>query len=243
MGRASLLILIAPLWIAASVSDPQLRNHSCYKQISTLLDTWEVSRFWRLEDTGPVEIHRTATGQQGIWLESHKHPGGKIEIIQLSGTKLTRVTWNPGSCDPTETKETLSYDRVKLNDAFSDEYLDRILKENRAGIIYAWSPHMPLSVDGRYRVQRAATQLNLRVFVALDPHADSAMAKAIVTRRGWDTSTLRRLESIELFNRGMGNHYPVMVVFKNGNIVGPVFPGVKEESVYLKFISERLAKK
>ena len=49
------------------------------------------------------------------------------------------------------------------------------------------------------------------------------------------------MESIELFYRGMLNHFPSVLVFSRGQWKGTLIPGWKHEAAYLRMVRERLA--
>ena len=129
---------------------------------------------------------------------------------------------------------------AKLRNAFTDDHLQALMKQHGAGIVYAWSPHMPMSIDGIATVRRVAKAMKVEVFMTLDPHASGKAARLSAARMGWSNDSMKRLESVALFRRGMGNHYPVLIVFSKGKLVGPLFPGLKSEGTYTKFIAEQL---
>ena len=85
---------------------------------------------------------------------------------------FTKVTWQPRTCEQKVTRQSSHYDLSKpVSKEFSDAYLRKLVRENKAGLIYAWSPHMPLSVDFMKYAQRAAAKLGLKFFLVLDPAA------------------------------------------------------------------------
>ena len=51
------------------------------------------------------------------------------------------------------------------------------------------------------------------------------------------------MESLELWNRGMAIHFPSVVVFAAGRIVGDTIPGMKARDVYERLLARELAKR
>ncbi len=101
------------------------------------------------------------------------------------------------------------------------------------------APHA-FSLAGFATIKKAAARLGLKVFAVLDPYADPEAARRDVDRHGLERGALMRMESIELFEREMPIHYPSIVVFSGGRVVGPTIPGFKEAETYVRLIAENL---
>jgi hypothetical protein len=128
-----------------------------------------------------------------------------------------------------------------MANAFSDEALRQVVRKNEKGVIFSWSPHMPLSIKAYFDLQTAAGRLGLKVFPVLDADADPVSSIEVVKKHQIETSALRRMQSIELYQRGMAIHFPSILVFSGGKIRGDIIPGAKQEDLYETLIKRELA--
>jgi hypothetical protein len=90
---------------------------------------------------------------------------------------------------------------------WTDDDFKNLLIMHQQGIIYLWSPLMPLSFLGRQEIQSIALELDAALTLTVDPlaplssTADPAMA----------CSTLMKF--------GMLDHYPAIALYKNGHLI------------------------
>ena len=127
---------------------------------------------------------------------------------------------------------------------FTDTDLVAKMKTNKKGLIYVWSPHMPLSVHGLAEIRGAAKDQGLDLTIVMDHDAHLKDAEAWVAKGDAKKSDLLRLESAELLNRDVALHYPVTLMYQNGFLSNHSFVGhkprkgfnewIKQESVKLK---------
>ena len=219
----------------------ELESISCRKEVLEQLSQWERATGFKKRISVGSHIFRSATDTIGVWLEIRSSSRHAVTLLRMAPDRLTRITWAPKSCAPSLVTSTYKFDNDRLKNDFDDSFLKTIVEQNWAGILYAWSPHMPYSVVGLSEVKAAARLLKLNIYVVLDPHAVARLAQKTTFEHGWPSDHLKRMESQELFNRGMGNHYPSLLLFKRGKIIGPLLPGLKKEKTYVKFIKEQLA--
>jgi len=187
-------------------------------------------------------VYRSPTSRIGVWLEIRRLVTGEIETARLTPEGQTLVRWNPKTCARETAEIPSNYDVTRMAENFGDSDLRQLVKAYDRGIVYTWSPHMPLSIKALRLLRIAAAKFGMTVFPVLDPDADRNAAEYAVKRAGWDVSALRRIESIELFERGMAIHFPSALVFAGGKIRGEIIPGAKEELLYEQLIALELAK-
>jgi hypothetical protein len=223
----------------ARAADP--RFPICAAPIRALLDSWEKRRHWETVSLalGEPTVLRTPTRRIGEWLEARVAPDS-ITIARASDRQIAQARFAPGLCAVRVTVTARHYDPRRMNDAFTDEYLRRILRLNHRGILYSWSPHMPFSIERVDAIEKAAAQLGLKVFFVLDPYADENLAQREAREYGLGPAALRRMQSLELFNRGMLIHFPSILVFSDQRIQGSIVPGWKTDVAYVQFVKERL---
>ena len=85
---------------------------------------------------------------------------------------------------------------------------------SRGVVIYVWSPHMPLSVDGYREIATAAAAHGLCLVPLLFPGSDPDFAAAEAERAGIPDDGLREAASVELDFRDAQLHAPSILVFE-----------------------------
>jgi hypothetical protein len=93
---------------------------------------------------------------------------------------------------------------------FTDDDFHHLLSEHQAGIIYLWSPFMPLSSLGRDEIGPIAEELSVNLTTLLDPYADSCPTADPL------------MDSQKLMSLGMLDHYPAVALYKNGHLIEDV---------------------
>ena len=126
------------------------------------------------------------------------------------------------------------------NDVLTDENVAAVLDSGSPGVFYAWSPHMPLSVDGLREMVIAGERLGLVVIPVLSSHANVAYARDRVDARELPETVLRQSESYELVSRNLFVHAPAILIFDGGEFVSPVLPGFRYASDYETLINRFL---
>lgn len=126
---------------------------------------------------------------------------------------------------------------------FNDQYLQTILAASKdkqsAGLIYAWSPRMPLSILGVEELSKIAKTLQLPLYVVLDP---AAIETEVLSASADNTllSNSPKMVSNVLASMSMKIHYPSLVIYKNGLLLTPSRPGYDEPERLEEFIIRRL---
>jgi hypothetical protein len=122
---------------------------------------------------------------------------------------------------------------VALDDpAFTDADLDRLLRTEQRFVLYVWSPHMPLSVEGVHEAIRAGHALGIPVVPLLDPRADRTYARSAAAAASLPSHALRVARSAELIRREVFHHAPTVIAFAHGRQAGPVRPGYFDGAGY-----------
>ena len=129
---------------------------------------------------------------------------------------------------------------ASASEPLTDEAVGVILERGSAGVFYAWSPHMPLSVDGLREILGAGEKLNVDVIPVLSPHANVKYARDRLEDRGLPESLLRESRSTELIKRELFLHAPAILVFNDGKFVSPVLPGLRRADDYVELIGRFL---
>ena len=120
----------------------------------------------------------------------------------------------------------------KRRPLFTDNSFARLLALSQAyqtqGVIYTWSPRMNLSLLGIAELQTICKELKLNLIILLDPNISDEEANRV--QKPFDESSLPsfRLYSQRLVEMGVLIHYPCIIIYKNGKIIGAFRPGYDE---------------
>ena len=176
------------------------------------------------------------TAALGVWLVE-RTTGTESTLTRVSPDGMVRVRWS-STCTPTRDERP----RVPATQpAFTDRDLAALLDRRTRGVLYLWSPHMPLSVDGYAELRRAADAKRLEVVALLDPQSDRGFAAASVTEGRLPPAALTVADSVELQFRELPLHAPAIVAFRDGRLVGPEFRGYRTADEYAAFLDRVLA--
>lgn len=125
--------------------------------------------------------------------------------------------------------------------ALTDADLRRAVGRHPGGlVVYVWSPHMPLSVDGYAPLREAAEARGLVVLPALFAGSDAGFAQREAERAAMPDSALRFLAATELILRDAQVHAPSVVVFQ-GVEASPVMPGYRNAEGYGRWLDAVLS--
>ena len=127
--------------------------------------------------------------------------------------------------------------RADDSGVLADEDVNSILQRGSPGVFYAWSPHMPLSVDGLREIIEVGERLDLIVVPVLSSHSNAAYAREQIAGMGLPDSVLRQGRSTVLVSLDLFVHAPAIVIFDNGRFVSPVLPGFRYAADYEALIS------
>jgi hypothetical protein len=127
------------------------------------------------------------------------------------------------------------YDSAAMAHGFSDDALRDLLRRNARGMIYVWSPGMPLSINGLAEARAAAQALRVSFTAVV---ADARPGEIDSLRQVPRLSSLispadtRAMESVELVYRNATVHFPAVVLYRDGAMLDAVIPGYKGRDTY-----------
>lgn len=180
-------------------------------------------------------VRHWPTDAPGIWLVERAR-GVEVTLARVAPDAVTTIRWTAG-CQPTTT--TGPRPRAAAP-AFGDADLAAMLAGGRAGVLYFWSPHMPLSVDGYAQALAAARAHGLSVEPLLDPASNRAFAAESVAAGRLPATALRVVDAVELQFRELPLHAPALLAFRDGRLVGPVLRGYRTADEYADFLARVL---
>lgn len=185
--------------------------------LSYIRSTRVLSRWIRIERSREFEIFKRQTPYDEMIVSFDRNCQGKMSVRKISNYQIA--------------------------DGFNDFALAELLSKNPKGLILSWSPHMNLSVEAIKNAQASAKSKKLPLTILLDPYADVKKAKALLQKKGLEMIEIKKISSFELINRNVLLHFPNLVMYKNGEITGPLVPGLLQSDDFTFLVSKYLGVK
>ncbi|MES2522266.1 MAG: hypothetical protein V4617_06190 [Gemmatimonadota bacterium] len=128
------------------------------------------------------------------------------------------------------------YDPRVMAESFTDAALRDVVHRNTAGMIYVWSPRMPLSVSGIAAARASARALGVTYTAVM---ADAGGARVPLHEVAAEDA--RPMESLEIVYRDGTVHYPAVILYQGGAVLEGVIPGYKSRDAYETLAGAKLA--
>lgn len=203
-------------------------NFLCSDKIENVLQKWNVKPEFRSTlRTETVEVFESPTPELGTWVRIQKN-NDSVDLEKLTDTHRLSFSFKEPKCRPDIEVIT----KKNFKNGLTDKDLRLEIDKTRSGIIYSWSPAMPLSILGVNEAQATAKMIKIKLIVVLDQNANETTAKQIVKKNRWPKEFLKKNSSFELSQRNLMNHFPSALFYKNGYIANEIFPGYKLSMSY-----------
>lgn len=235
------LSLISPDPARAQALAPQLPSDlECLIPVRDVLAEWETTGETFQDAGGPLggRAWRLPTRRLGTWVAVNVDPWAMPTLSRVDEDSTTRIRFGPG-CAPVHSRERAAAS-AESGGAFGDADLAALVSDGAAGVIYVWSPHMPLSVDAYRHITRAAKDLNVPLTALLDPAVDPGYARATAETATIPETALRPFRSVELMFRNATVHAPSLLMYAHGRMLGLAVPGYRDAAGYRAVIEHRL---
>lgn len=203
----------------------------CMPIRSAVETDWGSTNAWRPLAPYPVPREATPTRTVGVWLERWTLPGGNVELRRVSAEQTSVARFDLDACTPRITTSVRTYDSAAIAAGFTDQSLRESIAQHDRGMIYVWSPGMPLSVDGIQEARAAANALGIAFTAVVADAGDDDPALRHVA-----AADARAMESLELVYRNAAVHYPAVVLYRSGAMVDAVIPGYRNRETYRTMI-------
>ena len=242
-----LTLLLSPAWGSERPTIPSWRPLiellPCSATIERELADWrtgsEVFRAPPGLDGRPV--YRIPTARLGAWVTLVLAPeGGGGSRLYHSDWQRTVTVELDESCRARRSESSSLQSDGRDRSAFTDRDLASFLARSPRSLVYLWSPHLPLSVEGYEQASRAAEARGLGFVALVHPSADGDFVERAADDAGIPTAARRRLASVELLFRDLAVHAPSLLVFVDGHAESPL-PGYRSAAGYLEYLDALLA--
>jgi hypothetical protein len=181
-----------------------------------------------------------STPRLGVWLDLRVAVDGEAALTRVAADGSTELTWDE-ACHVTVRDRLSPIDGTGGADSMTDADLEHHAARSRRFVVYLWSPHMPLSVDGLRQVSLASRRLGVELLPVLHPHADHSYAERVAREADLPPGATRRAASVELTFRDLLIHAPSLLLYVDGRPAGLAVPGYRDAAGYERVIREQLA--
>lgn len=203
-----------------------LAGSQCFSSANDLLREWNVLEEWYVRPTNMDggKSFASPTKETGVWVEAVFFPNKTIELTRQSPDAAVQARWKGDRCEP----KVRPFPRAVPSGEkfFTDQDLAALRKNGQATVIYAWSPHMPISVGALKELQQIAAKQGVNFVAVLDPNADKEAVESVAKENDFSADMQRRARSIEMSYRGAHIHYPTTLVISSKGEISRLYPGV-----------------
>ena len=214
-----------------------------------MLDEWEAGPETLRGPPAPgfLERYRIPTGVLGGWILYDVSSSGLPTVTRVDAGGIERTSFGQDCTGSTEVVRSETASDADSTALFTDEDLRAVLAVSgesatsvRATVVYVWSPHLSLSVEGHAEIAEACRQLGLGLVPVLFPGVDRAFARREAARVRIGPDGLREAAALELRLRDLLVHAPALLVFA-GERVSPVLPGYRDAAGYRRVLESFLS--
>jgi hypothetical protein len=175
-----------------------------------------------------------------VWTETNR----AAYLEQDLTTKQEALTvWDSSKkCEPqTITRATHQKAPLDVANGFTDEDVFSTVKKNEWGVIYVWTPYMPLSVVGIKEIKAAVKAKGGTMTILMDGKASMTEAQAWIAKGEITEADTKQVASHELYSRELGLHYPISFIYRKGFISNRTYFGYKSDAEYQAWIDLEMA--
>jgi hypothetical protein len=209
---------------------------SCNASSAALEHEWGGTGAWRPLSPYPVPREASPTDSVGVWLERRHQPNGSVLLERVSADRTLSASFSDAGCATRVVAPTRTFDSSAVARSFTDADLRTLLRHNARGMIYVWSPGMPLSVRGIAEARAAARMLGI-AFTAVAAEATPEALRGLTVSAEDD----RAFASLDLVYRNANIHYPTAIFYRDGTLSESAIPGYKRRDTYAMLGREALA--
>ncbi|MFZ4713814.1 MAG: hypothetical protein ACOYL6_08895 [Bacteriovoracaceae bacterium] len=231
------LFLISQFTIAG-LPDEFKKTIVCPNEVERITTDWNAKNEWQkfligMNDRGI----KVSTNELGRWITVV--PSSK-EVTTISNITSSVVTEVQIKANCSRKINLIKNPKIFAQNEITDQVVKEFVKNNTQGMIYIWSPHMPLSVTGLPGLKKAAADQKIPILFVMDNSASEALVKKYLKSGSITMEQTRKLASMELYQQDATLHYPSLLIFKKGQFVLPTHFGNRTEQEYSEIIKSKL---
>ena len=221
--------------------DNLLKNAACSGEVNKALDEKLKKQFWintfiSLPAKSLMDgVHfRDSAAQKAYYLWNENDATFYVETALNNKWQTVNKWEKEKGCKAVQSKKPLlKFKFQQFPGSFNDDKLFSLLKTHQRGVIYVWSPYMPLSVEGIENAVKAAARNELPITVLLDGKASLKDAQQWKDKfKFMKPEYFEQVSANELFSRNMAVHYPIMFYYDSKFISNRTYIGHKSEDIF-----------
>lgn len=216
-----------------------INSYACFKKVENVSKKWGMKGEWKLYigANGDLGLKRP-TRKISHWINVEKT--GDLEVASLiDPIRVQQALFDPNKNCSVKFR-SFKHGQYSDPSGMNDARLISTMAENRNGIILMWSPGMGHSFTAMERLKKLAKKKDLHLSFVMDPFASIDNAKKRLKEKKLEIKDILPLSSLELMQREAMMHYPAFFVYKDGQIVGNIVPGLMTEDKYKNKVEELL---
>src|SRR5829696_5543639 len=198
LSLAAAVLAAQPL-VPAALQQGTVPDAGCRAAVEQRIAEWGGGAERYRDPDGPFGARqwRLPTREIGTWVLVHEAAEEAPSLARVDARSTMRVSFD-AQCHELSTSAAVQPGASPAAGAFTDDDVRAMLDGAPQGVVYLWSPHMPLSVDGYRTVSDLARRMRMSFTALRDPMSDAAYAAAVAREAGLPASALRTFTSIEL---------------------------------------------
>ena len=230
-----------------------IEAHRCAQGARELLKAWRARGPWTptIPHAPGDVVFRAPSEELGKWVEATVSRNSiNLVLFTRSGTLgATLSAQATGGCQ-TQARVHQKPAKGHLDGAskvarysiLRDDGLAALMSEGRPGVLYLWSPHKPISVEGLRSMKEATGRTGVRLYAVVEPTSDPKAVERAARRLKLRNDQVLYLDSFELQQRGFRLHFPSLLIFDGGAFASQVRRGYEFPAVYEDYLKTHLAK-
>lgn len=206
-------ILILILSICFNLFAIPLPKHKCSEEATELVKKWGSEEFWSRRGKN---LFITPSNKFGEWIYYKLEKDNSLTLTKTGSKKNIKVNFSP-SCK----RDLKVVTNKSQKDKLADTQLYQLIKKGK-GLIYIWSPNMPLSYRQINYLEEEAKKHKMSLIVLVDP-------KHKVSTKKIPAKYLKSLDALEFKHRNAYIHFPTLFAFENGKLKNKVKYGYENK--------------
>lgn len=240
-GLWTVCIVFVSFNIHASDFSTLLKQNPCAKQASQVLTKWQAQDQWThtVGHRPGEQVFRTPTASIGKWVEVSIR-GNDLDL-RLFNEKAVLTTQFDRHCKSTagllahKLKPSLA-DKQRQYKVMHDKEVADLLEQKKSGVIFLWTPHKQISVEGLKQILQAGKETKTPIYPVVDPDSDPKAVDRVVKELKLAKKDIYFLDSFDLQYRGFRLHHPSLIVFNEGKFTSQVRRGYEDAYVYKDYL-------
>lgn len=241
-------LLSSPFYALANLHQKlQLTQVTCGAKALSILQEWKAKDEWKLKFTENPEDKKfqAPTENFGIWAQVQYQKNESLKLFQFSAKNQTQVKFG-ADCKPEF--ETQAYDadrklastKTKGFSYFQDSEIQKLFQSQKSAIVYMWTPHMQVAVEGLREISKAAQKLKVPLYAVVDPNSNPGQVAKIAGELKISKDQIYYFDSFDLTMRDFRLHYPSLMIISRGKYATPVQRGLETSDIYENYIRTHL---